>query len=641
MSTAQVTILAAATALTGSASADNLTYADILGRLNDLEYLATLPQPGIKTAQSSSYDRKSRYESSTDSYVNWAANGDGEDMESPGTMAQIQGPGIIWRVWNAEAGAGPVAVYVDNAATPVVSLPFEKWFDRSTAPFNYPFLVFQGGLGNNNYMPIPFSQSCRIAAGGEWGKYYHITYTTYPSDWQVPSFSKTRTAEEIAVLQGLGGTFTHSRLGAYPYDAVPGEQTYQRTVQVGAGVGAVSTVLHLQGEGAITMIRVTPPLTGDTDADRITLRELSIRIYWDGEDQPSVWAPLCDFFGSAPGYNGYRTLPMSMRDNTMSTFWYMPYASSARIQVLNDGHNPHELDVTVTTTPLARPIAQYGRFHAKWHRDAFLPTHPDRDCDWTLLKVNGRGRYVGVHLHVWNPNGDGYHNDKYPGNTYWWGEGDEKFFIDGEKFPSTFGTGTEDYFGYAWALPWVFSRPYIAQSINEDNAGHISNARFHITDSYPFQESFEGDVEKFYGNDFPTIYAATAFWYSESSAVDPYPQVGVAERVGYWAPSYQVASATSWDDPYAGQIVAVDMPREEHRDMRAASPRLAGAVVHVDGITGDAGTVRLVDLSGRVATTLRRTGQDSFSGQAPAGAGFYVVQAQRGCTVKGMVLGGQ
>ncbi|MBD3241408.1 MAG: DUF2961 domain-containing protein [Chitinivibrionales bacterium] len=629
-----------------STMADVLSYADILGRLNDLHHLATLPPPGIKTAQFSSYDRSSRYDATTDSYVNWGANADKAEMVSAGTMAQIQGPGVIWRVWNAEAGEGPVAVYVDGAVTPVVNLPFSKWFDRATAPFNYPFLVFRAGLGNNNYVPIPFSQSCRIAAGEGWGEYYHVTYTTFPADWQLPSFSPTRTAGELAVLQGIGAKFTHSKLGDYPYAPVPGEQTYQRTVAVGSGVGAVSTVLHLRGEGAITMIRVTPPLSGDTDADRITLRELSIRIYWDGEQQPSVWAPLCDFFGSAPGYNGYRSLPLSMRDNAMSAFWYMPYASEAKIQLLNDGHRAHEIEFTITTTPLALPIGEYGRFHAKWHRDAFLPTHPDRDCDWTLLKVNGRGRYVGVHLHVWNPNGDGYYNARYPGGTYWWGEGDEKFFIDGEKFPSTFGTGTEDYFGYAWALPWVFSRPYVVQSINEDNAGHISNARWHISDSYPFQQSFEGAIEKFYGNDFPTIYAATAYWYSEPSADDPYPQVGVADRVRYWRPSYTVASATAWEDPYAGEIVAVDIPQRarETGPREAIQPvriRQGNGQLSVDGLSLDADAIRLVDLRGRSVGVLQRSGTDRFAGRVTCGAGLYALRHRSTAGHRpGLLLGG-
>ena len=97
-----------------------------------------------------------------------------------------------------------------------------------------------------------------------------------------------------------------------------------------------------------------------------------------------------------------------------------------------------------------------------------------------MLRTEGRGRFCGVMLHVWNPRGG------------WWGEGDEKFFVDGEKFPSTFGTGSEDYFGYAWCDPHLFQRPYHCQTMTENNKGHQSVLRWHITDNVPFQKSFEG-----------------------------------------------------------------------------------------------------------------------------------------------------
>jgi hypothetical protein len=129
---------------------------------------------------------------------------------------------------------------------------------------------------------------------------------------------------------------------------------------------------------------------------------------------------------------------------------------------------------------------------------------------------------VGTHLHGWNPRGD------------WWGEGDDKFFIDGEKFPSSFGTGSEDYFGYAWSSAGHFSRPYHNQILNEDNAGHFDDNRWHIPDSVPFQTSFEGDIEKYFTNARSTFYAAEVFWYLNAGGTDPYPIIPVSDRIGYW-----------------------------------------------------------------------------------------------------------
>ena len=116
----------------------------------------------------------------------------------------------------------------------------------------------------------------------------------------------------------------------------------------------------------------------------------------------------------------------------------------------------------------------------------------------------------------------------------WWGEGDEKFFVDGEKFPSTFGTGSEDYFGYAWGNPHLFQKPYHCQTMTENNQGHQSLLRWHFVDNVPFQKSFEGCIEKYFSNNRGTLYACTARWYLAPDGVDPYESVPVAERDGYY-----------------------------------------------------------------------------------------------------------
>jgi hypothetical protein len=125
-------------------------------------------------------------------------------------------------------------------------------------------------------------------------------------------------------------------------------------------------------------------------------------------------------------------------------------------------------------------------------------------------------------LHVWNPRGG------------WWGEGDEKLFVDGEKFPSTIGTGSEDYFGYAWCNPNLFQRAYHGQTMDQKNKGHQSVFRWHLVDNVPFQESFDAYIEKYYKNDRGTQYALTAQWYLVPDGVDPYQPVPVERRDGYY-----------------------------------------------------------------------------------------------------------
>ena len=225
--------------------------------------------------------------------------------------------------------------------------------------------------------------------------------------------------------------------------------------------------------------------------------------------------------------------------------WYMPFGKSAVVELINEDKSPRTVEMEIVHAPLSRPMEQLGYFHAKWHRDSF-PLPKDRWPDWVMLRTQGRGRFCGVMLHVWNPRGG------------WWGEGDEKFFVDGEKFPSTFGTGSEDYFGYAWCCPTLFQRPYHAQTMTQNNAGHQSVLRWHIADNDPFQTSFDGCIEK-YDHPGPGVkYACTAFWYLSADGVDPYSLPPADQRDGYYDPGDIVRDLQAVPG-YPGTVARQDM----------------------------------------------------------------------------------
>ena len=507
----------------GMAGAAKYTYVDLVRKLTDLEGLAALPPPGEKCQQWSSYDRASRYDEKTGKYVAWDANGDGGGfIRTEGdqfVFAEMEGPGVIWRIWSAAPGNGHVKIYLDGASEPTVDLPFIGYFDHKNPPFIYPSLVHNAASGQNCYVPIPFQKSCKIVADKDWGAYYHFTYTTYPKDTVVPTFRRELAPEELAAL-AAADKFLTEKLGTDPAGKRKGEATATKKLTVPAG-GKV-TAAALKGRRAITAIRVTLDPKAMVDPSR-SLREVVLQISWDGEKEPSVWVPLGDFFGTAPGINAYKSLPLGMsKDGECYSFWYMPFWKKAVVELVNDGKQPMPLEFTITHAPIRQPNGSLGRFHAKWHRDAFLPTEPERWVDWPMLKTEGRGRFCGVMLHVWNPKGG------------WWGEGDEKFFVDGEKFPSTFGTGSEDYFGYAWCNPGLFQNCYHDQTISENNAGNASVNRWHITDNVPFQKSFEADIEKYCANERPTQYACVAYWYLAPGGSDRYePVTPVGERTDY------------------------------------------------------------------------------------------------------------
>jgi beta-fructofuranosidase len=263
----------------------------------------------------------------------------------------------------------------------------------------------------------------------------------------------------------------------------------------------------------------------DTPEDRNVLRELVLAMYWDGEKHPSVWSPLGDFFGTTPGWNEYLSLPMGMAKDRFYSYWYMPFENGAVVTICNEGEKPRTLQFDISHAPVIRNIHTLARFHAKWHRDVFLPDeHGRREKDWTLLKTKGRGRFCGTMLHVNNPLGD------------WWGEGDEKFFVDEEKFPSIFGTGTDAYFGL-WANHFRFYEAFHAHTATDRemlHKGHECLNRWHIADNIPFQKSLEAAFGKVFSNSRPTLYAATVYWYLAAGQQDAYGPVPVEERIGYW-----------------------------------------------------------------------------------------------------------
>lgn len=500
-----------------------LSYRDLTRRLVDLERLMLRPESGERTALASSYDRASRYDGENDRYLEWGANADGTGvvrMEGEdAVLAEIEGPGCIWRMWCATVGSGRVTIYLDGAEEPAVDLAATAWFDGEHEPFTRRHLVYQtAAMGYNNYTPIPFQTSCRIVAEKDWGKYYHFNYTQFPADTRVPTFTRRLEAEAQVALDEADRAW--GRAGENPLGVADHVDVFRRALVALPGSSAV--VAEVDGPRVIRALRVRTKLPDEIEARRRVLREVAIRITWDDDRQPAVWSPLGDFFGCSAGAVPFRTLPVGLRsDGSFYCYWQMPFATRALIEVENEGAQEVEMEWEIEHAPLTCPVDECLRFHAKWHRDV-LPVREDRRPDWTLLQTTGAGRFVGTQLHVWNPRGG------------WWGEGDEKFFVDGETFPSTFGTGTEDYLGYAWSSGNRFVQALHSQPVNQNNRGHVSANRWHVPDNVPFQRSFEAAIEKYFPNSNPCEWAAVAFWYLEPGGKDPLGAVPVSERVGPW-----------------------------------------------------------------------------------------------------------
>ncbi len=539
------------------AESKSLTYENIVSKIYDLPALAELPEKGEKGALFSSYDRKSKFDEKSNSYINWYANADwaGFVRQERGNvvLAEIDGPGVIWRMWSASLGDGKVKIYLDGKLA--IDIFWKDYFSGKAAPFNRDGLVYRTAGGWNNYTPISFQKSCKIVTKatkeqsekfeiepGVWGKFFHFNYSVFPKNTKVQTFKMKLSAEENKALDKANKTLT-SNLGKNPNSY---KNTSEEFVIWNIPAGE-SRFLEITGKRAITSLKIKIP---ESQNFKDLLRQLTLSINWDKEKSPSVWSPIGDYFGTAPGINEYKSLVMGMNKSGQSSevreqdnfkknkkqstkykaqnpklfefysYWYMPFKNNAKISIKNESDKDQKITLIVEHTPLKTSFDKLGYFHAKWHRD--LKTDKKQPLDWKIVETSGRGRFVGTMLHIWNPRG------------LWWGEGDEKFYVDGENFPSTFGTGSEDYFGYAWCMPEIFSSAYHSQTTNFHNRGHVSNNRWHIGDNIPFQKSFSAYIEKYFKNSRPTLYAGVAYWYLSKNGVDEIKETPVKDRLGYY-----------------------------------------------------------------------------------------------------------
>lgn len=521
-----------------------MTYRELLGRLTDLKGLAQAAPVGETGGCMSSRDRASAYDEKTDTYTAWDANDDGSGcirMLADGSIVafECEGPGVIWRVWSALPERGHMRIYVDNPDTPIEDLPFIDWFERQRGelpPLNLSELSLRLSRGRNSFIPIPFGRYCRIELTPGWGAYYHFTYTRFPEEAELPRYEERYTRDGMIAL---------AETDRMLYER--GEQPLPvRTIERTIASGQSECLYEADGMGAIRELSFFPT---DEQAVSHAMRTLILRIRWDGRQKAAVEAPIGDFFGGGPGYAHYRCLPMSMERSRFTCRFYMPFETGCRVEICNLGSSTEHVRMAFALDEHAKVTASTLRFHAKWHRgynaDAnarrFAPDG-DRWPDWPLLLVpNAGGRFVGVHLHVLNTwpkpkrEADTWWYGRWDQKSvdWWWGEGDEKLFIDGERFPSTFGTGSEDYIGYAWAAEPPFARfdsPFAMMNhMPIDGNGHTSVSRFHVADSVPFQNRFEGYLEKYkadvWGDEGRCLFAATPYWYQQAHTDDAYPPI--------------------------------------------------------------------------------------------------------------------
>ena len=418
-------------------------------------------------------------------------------------LSDITGPGCIYRFWSANA-SGHLQIFFDGETTPRIDCQMQDLFGGKVAPFVAPLVGHRSG-GWYSFFPMPFQKSCRIEVTDPGNLYYHVQYQRFADNTAVRTFTPTLSGEDQAALQTV--TAQWNGMGANPLAApLANLSAYQAGTKTTSGsvslpAGQTRTLTTLNGAGRVTALHLAL-----VPADRVTLRQTLLRVYWDGAKQPGIESPVGDFFGVGFGDRRMASLPTAMQDSGYTCWWPMPFGHSARFELVNMGKTDlSAIAYRIESQRGGGITPNDGYFHAQWHRQTTKLGEP-----FHILAVKGRGHYVGEHTDMQGDHG------------LWFLEGDEKAYVDGETFPSIHGTGTEDFYTGGWYFDQgPFGLPYHGCVIKQDDISRVSAYRFQIQDCVPFQHDFKLDIEHGGTNDYPGAdYSCVAYWYQDSATHD-------------------------------------------------------------------------------------------------------------------------
>jgi hypothetical protein len=513
-----------------------VTFESLLEEMVDRDRIARLAEPGYACRQFSSYDRNSTEPGSPTWWANWDRSYfvriEDNDGRKEHVLMDTGGPGAavrFWATWHGPGGGefsnGTLRVYLDNKTEPAIEGPIAGLISGGLLvgkPLSQgvsPETAYRR-QGHNLYLPIPYSRHCKITyetksfidKGARKGEalYYQINYRSYEPGTKVESFSMKGLQEAGPIVRKVQRMLAQNERTGLDN---PEEESLEGIIPPSR-----QKSVTIKGQKAIRSLELR------LKADDLpqALRSTIIKMVFDGN--ATVWCPIGDFFGT-----GYHIRPHSTwytdvsEDKTLSCYWVMPFRRRARIQIINLGSAAVEVSEGKVLSGRWDWDDRSCHFHAAWKQWTDIQTqsndkakdHGAFDLNWVTVK--GRGTYVGDVLTLFNT------------ASSWWGEGDEKIYVDGERFPSHFGTGTEDYYGYAWCRPNFFESAFHAQPSGDGNLspGFTVNSRYRCLDAIGFSKSIRFDMELWHWAKTKMNYAPTTFWYARPGAkwnVEPDPR---------------------------------------------------------------------------------------------------------------------
>lgn len=460
---------------------------DSLLRLVDLDGLPLLA-PGVSCRQFASTDPTGR---GTDHGHFVRKNGDAV------VLAEMDGPGVVVRLWSANA-QGRLRVFLDGEAEPRIDGPFQDLFHGKLPPFCEPLAVHASG-GWISYFPIPYGKSCRIEVAGlerPETLYYQVQYLTYPAGTPMRTFTRELPPDEkLALGRVLQAWHNPGRLPLRPAK----DRGFDTALDIPPGA---TKSVECDGPATLVELRLTP----ETPTPEV-LRGLLLEIASDG-GEPTVRAPLGDFFGCGFGRAEVRGLLLGWRQDTGYCLLPMPYRKQLRIRLRNTTAGPQRVSIGAMSA-VGEPAPTAGVLHAE-----FRCTDRVGSELYEFAKILGPGKFVGI-TQALQGVGD-----------LWYLEGNEQFFVDGERTPSILGTGTEDFYNGGWY--WdrgPFSQPLHGLGEKAEwTTNRTTPWRLQLPDAVPFTTGLTARIEHGSRNEVrDPYYSSVVYWYGPPTAVRAVP----------------------------------------------------------------------------------------------------------------------
>ena len=496
----------------GASAEPKVSVRSLLEEMVDREQITLLPDPAYTVRLHSSYDR----ETVGIDQPGWFANSDRSEFVRMETnegrkeyvAMDTEGPGAIVRFWVTIAGSadgsGILRIYIDGklavegkvvdvlSGEMLCAKPLSASVSEKTPYMN---------RGHNLYLPIPYTKSCKVTyesdkivnkRDGE-AFYYNIETRTYTDKVEVESFSLDVLKRDSVVISEINRRLAGGELGLL------GLKTQTETFD-GVLQPEQSITRTVKGEQAVRLLAMAI----DGGKNKQALRSTIIEMAFDG--QRTVWVPTGEFFGTGYQVSPYQMWYMNVRKGgLMEAAWVMPFSKECTLTIRNLGKEPVTLSQSaLMTAPYKWDRRRSMYFGVGWYEQNRVPSRKGGShWDLNYVTLTGEGVLVGTGVTLFNT------------ANAWWGEGDEKIFVDGEAFPSFIGTGSEDYFGYAWSNGNNFDHPFIAQpeGIGAGRPGLVVNSRHRVLDAIPFKKSIQFDMEMWHSADTILNYAPVTQWY--------------------------------------------------------------------------------------------------------------------------------